>query len=73
MTKGTIKKIMGQRGFGFYGFIGTEAGSEYFFHIGSLDGARVGELREGSQVEFTAESDSRGRDERAVHVRLTGG
>ncbi len=69
MAQGTIKKLM-ERGFG---FIGTDTGQEYFFHMSSVQGVHFDELREGQQVEFTPEHDPRGRGERAVNVRLIGG
>lgn len=69
MASGTIKKLMGQRGFG---FIDT-GGKEYFFHMSGVQGVHFDELREGQQVEFTVENDTRGRGERAVNVRLVGG
>ena len=70
MAQGTIKKLMGQRGFG---FIGTDTGQEYFFHMSSVQGVHFDELREGQQVEFATEHDPRGRGERAVNVRLISG
>lgn len=66
MPQGTIRKIVGDRGFG---FIGTDSGPEYFFHMSSVEGVRFDELREGQQVEFTIEKDPRGRGDRAVNVR----
>ncbi len=69
MTQGSIKKLMGQRGFG---FIGTDTGQEYFFHMSSVQGVQFDELREGWRVEFTTEHDPRGRGERAVNVRVIG-
>ena len=67
---GTIKKLMGQRGFG---FIVTDTGQEYFFHMSGVQGVHFDELREGQQVEFSVENDPRGRGERAVKVRLIRG
>ena len=66
MAQGTIKKLM-ERGFG---FIGTDTGQEYFFHMSSMQGVSFDELREGQRVEFTTEPDPRGRGERAINVRL---
>jgi CspA family cold shock protein len=67
MAQGTIKKLMGERGFG---FIGTDTGKEYFFHLSGVQGVQFDDLREGQRVEFTTENDPRGRGERAVNVRL---
>jgi cold shock protein len=53
-----------------FGFIGTDTGQEYFFHLSGVQGVHFDELREGQQVEFTPEHDPRGRGERAVNVRL---
>ena len=65
MAQGTIKKLV-DRGFG---FIGTDTGQEYFFHMSSMQGVPFDELREGQQVEFATEPDPRGRGERAINVR----
>ena len=67
MAQGTIKKLMGQRGFG---FIGTDTGQEYFFHSSSVQGVPFDALREGQRVEFSTEPDPRGRGDQAVNVRL---
>jgi cold shock protein len=67
MPQGSIKKLMGQRGFG---FIGTDIGQDYFFHMSSMQGVNFDELHEGQQVEFTTEPDPRGRGARAINVRL---
>jgi CspA family cold shock protein len=67
MAEGTIKRLMGDRGFG---FIATDAGQEYFFHLSVVQGVHFDELREGQRVEFTTENDPRGRGERAANVRL---
>jgi cold shock protein len=69
MAQGTIKKLM-ERGFG---FIGTDTGQEYFFHMSAVQGVHFDELREGQQVEFATEHDPRGRGERAVNVRPISG
>ena len=69
MAQGTIKKLM-DRGFG---FIGTDTGQEYYFHMSSVHGVPFDELREGQQVEFTTEPDPQGRGDRAVNVRPIAG
>jgi cold shock protein len=70
MAQGTIRRLMGHRGFG---FIGTDSGQEYFFHASVVQGMLFDELHEGQRVEFTSEHDPGGRGERAVNVRLIGG
>lgn len=49
MAKGTIKKLIRDKGFG---FIEGESG-ELFFHRSAVDGASFEELEEGQAVEFT--------------------
>jgi CspA family cold shock protein len=70
MAEGTIKRLVGSRGFG---FIDDGSGQEYFFHMSAVQDAQFDDLREGQQVEFRTEHDPRGRGERAVNVRLKAG
>ncbi len=63
---GSIARLVGNRGFG---FIRDARGQELFFHATSVEGAVFDELHEGQRVEFERESDTRGRGERAAHVR----
>ena len=65
-ASGTIKRLVGNRGFG---FIQDERGQELFFHATSVDSAAFDELHEGQRVEFEREADTRGRGDRAAHVR----
>ncbi|OGO36829.1 MAG: hypothetical protein A2147_10095 [Chloroflexi bacterium RBG_16_57_8] len=67
MPKGTIKRLVPDRGFG---FIQSGEGSDLFFHSTELQGAVFATLREGQEVEFEI---GKGRDGRAqaVKVRLT--
>ena len=67
MPKGTIKKLITERGFG---FIKTEDEEEVFFHRNELEGVEFSSLSEGQEVEFEK---GQGRDGRpaAVKVRLT--
>ncbi len=67
MPKGTIKRLIADRGFG---FIQTEQGTDLFFHRSEVQGVEFGSLIEGQEVEFDM---GRGRDDRprAVGVRLT--
>jgi len=65
--QGSVKKLVSDRGFG---FIASDAGTEYFFHTTSVQGARFDDLREGQRVEFSTERDPGGRGERATNVKL---
>jgi len=49
MPKGTIRRLITDRGFG---FIATEQGEDLFFHRNELQGVNYSSLREGQQVEF---------------------
>ncbi len=46
---GTIKKVMSDKGFG---FVASDAGTEYFFHQSACNGVQIDELREGQAVSF---------------------
>ena len=67
MPKGTIRKLVTDRGFG---FIKTEQEGDFFFHSNALEGVEFSSLSEGQEVEFEK---GQGRDGRpsAVKVRLT--
>ncbi|UCG94591.1 MAG: cold shock domain-containing protein [Candidatus Aerophobus sp.] len=65
MTKGTIRRVMRDRG---YGFIATEDGKNIFFHRTALRGLRFDSLREGQLVEFEVTTGPKGP--RAIGVRL---
>jgi cold shock protein len=63
MAEGTIKRLT-DKGFG---FISNESGSDLFFHMSAVEGARFEELREGQKVSF---NESRGpKGPRAENVR----
>src|SRR5205814_9004208 len=47
VANGTIKKLVGDRGFG---FIQTEDGSDIFFHRSHVEGDAFDNLREGQSV-----------------------
>jgi CspA family cold shock protein len=66
MPKGTIRRLVADRGFG---FIRTVEGTDLFFHRSQTEGVQFDSLREGQQVEFEL---GKGRDGRpqAVKVRL---
>ncbi len=63
--KGTIKRVIRERGFG---FITAEDGSEVFFHHSALKGIDFDTLEEGNSVEFDVEKGDRGP--RAVNLTV---
>ena len=63
--KGTIKKIIQERGFG---FINAENGKEIFFHSSSLEGTSIESLEEGASVEFNVEEGPKGP--KAANVKV---
>ena len=67
MDKGTIKRLITDRGFG---FIKTEQEEDLFFHRNELEGVEFASLSEGQEVEFEKGQGSDGRPA-AVKVRLT--
>jgi cold shock protein len=67
LSTGTIKKLVRDRGFG---FIEEPSGQDIFFHASGVQGVPFDELEEGETVEYEAESDTKGRGQRAVNVRL---
>ena len=68
--RGTIRKIVADRGFG---FIRTAEGKDLFFHRSALQGVdykvNLDSLREGQQVEYEVGKGSDGRSQ-ATRVRL---
>ncbi len=69
MPKGTIKKVVSDRGFG---FIAAEDGKEYFFHRSGVDDAlNFDNLRGGEAVTFEVEQSQKGP--RANRVRAATG
>ncbi|HYM50830.1 MAG TPA: cold shock domain-containing protein [Candidatus Limnocylindrales bacterium] len=65
MPKGTVKKVVSDRGFG---FIAAEDGKEYFFHQSGLDPSLTFDnLRGGEAVSFDIEQSQKGP--RANRVR----
>ena len=66
MPKGTIRRLITDRGFG---FIKTEQEEDLFFHRSEIEGVEFASLSEGQEVEFEM---GRGRDGRpqAVKVKL---
>ena len=68
MAKGTIRRLIGDRG---YGFIKTEEEQDLFFHRNDLQGVAYESLTLGQEVEFEVERTAKGPNAR--HVRLAGG
>jgi CspA family cold shock protein len=64
MPQGTIKKVIADKGFG---FIEGERG-DLFFHHSEVQGARIEELREGQQVEYTVGQGKKGPCATGVRV-----
>jgi CspA family cold shock protein len=50
MSKGAVKRIIRERGFG---FISAEDGREIFFHRSELQNVEFDELAEGDHLEFS--------------------
>ena len=65
MPKGTIKRLITDRD---YGFIKSALGEDLFFHFHELQGVEYTSLREGLQVEFEVAQGPDGSC--AVKVRL---
>ena len=66
MPKGTIRRLIVDRGFR---FIKSERGEDLFFHRNQLQGVDYNSLREGQQVEFEVRQDPSGRTH-AMRVRF---
>ena len=64
MPEGTIKKLM-DKGFG---FIDTGKGSDLFFHMSAIEGARFEDLQPGQRVTYNEGQGPKGP--RAENVRL---
>ncbi len=67
MPKGTIRRLVTDRGFG---FIKTEGEEDLFFHRSEIEGAEFASLSEGQEVEFEMGQGRDGRSQ-AVKVKLT--
>ena len=65
MAEGTIKKLVGDRGFG---FIAQEDGSEIFFHRSKVTGEAFDSLTEGQRVSYEKAMDPRRNKENAEQV-----
>ena len=68
MARGTIGKLISDRGFG---FIQTEEGKDLFFHRNDLQGVDYESLTVGQEVEFEVTRTAKGMN--AANVRLAGG
>ncbi len=66
MAKGTIKRLILDRGFG---FIQTAEDEELFFHRNDIEGVEFASLREGQAVEFEM-GQGRGGRPQAEKVKL---
>ena len=64
MAEGTIKRLT-DKGFG---FIETGTGSDLFFHMSAVEGARFEDLRQGQRVSFNVGQGPKGP--RAENVKL---
>lgn len=65
MARGTIKKLISDRGFG---FIADENGGEVFFHKSQVASNGFDRLTEGQAVTFEKANDPRRNKEQAVNV-----
>lgn len=65
MAEGTIKRIVGDRGFG---FITQADGSEIFFHRSKVAGDGFDSLTEGQKVTYEKAMDPRRNKENAEQV-----
>ena len=66
MPKGTIKRLVEDRGFG---FIRIGERKDLFFHSSDLQSVEFANLRQGQEVEFEIRQEPDGRN-KAVKVRL---
>lgn len=70
MTNGTIKKLVGDRGFGFIATTPPQAGGkDLFFHRDDVGGAGFDSLREGQAVTFELGTDERRGSPKALQVK----
>ena len=65
MASGTIKKLVGDRGFG---FIQQADGTDLFFHRSAVTGTGFDQLSEGQSVTFEKAMDARRNKESAENV-----
>ena len=65
MSRGKIKKLVSDKGFG---FISRDDGDDLFFHRSALSDVDFNDLREGQEVEFTVGSGPKGPNAESVRV-----
>ncbi len=65
MAEGTIKKLVGDRGFG---FIAQADGTEIFFHRSKVSGDGFDTLTEGQKVSYEKVMDTRRNKDNAEQV-----
>jgi cold shock protein len=58
MQRGTIKKLVADKGFGF--IAGSERGKDLFFHVSAVKEVAFDALFEGQSVDFEMESGPKG-------------
>ncbi|MCA9090054.1 MAG: cold shock domain-containing protein [Planctomycetaceae bacterium] len=58
MQRGTIKKLVADKGFGF--IAGGDRGKDLFFHVSALKDTTFESLYEGQDVEFESEQGPKG-------------
>jgi cold shock protein len=68
VAKGTIRRLLEHRGFG---FIQSEDGRNVFFHRSEILHVPFGALQEGQAVEFMVEETPQGPKARRVRVTAT--
>jgi len=70
MARGSIKKIVQDRGFG---FIRPEKGPDVFFHCSTVQGGAFESLTEGQEVDYELEDGGNsGKGPRASTVNVAG-
>jgi cold shock protein len=70
MAKGTVKKLVSDRGFGFILPEGEQAsGKDLFFHRVDVQGSGYDVLREGEEVLYDVGTDERRGTPKATNVR----
>ena len=66
MSKGTVKRLMRERGFG---FISAEDGREIFFHRSELQNVDFDKLEQGDQLKFNVTKGDKGT--KATDIKKT--
>jgi CspA family cold shock protein len=63
---GTVKFYNSTKGFGF--ITPADGSKDVFVHVSAVEASSLGELREGQQVSFETEADTRGKGPKAVKL-----